>query len=363
MKATQIARWRLDNSRLAGDTFSAPEDVVRWHGAMQSQDYGPAKWSIGQRSANVLDPDIEEAVADGSILRTHVLRPTWHFVARDDIRWLLTLAGPRVQRSNAARYRELGLDARILGRCESRIVSALGGGNALTRDQIGEILDRAKIDRSGQRLPYMLMHLELEAVICSGPRAGKKHTYALVDERAPQGPRFDRDGALVELTRRYLRSHGPATIQDLRWWSSLTVSDIKHALDILGPEVERVIIDGLSFWSMASDEGRALTTRGAQLLQTYDELIVGYTTSRFFGDQHAAAVRAAWQDRQVPRDVVLVNGLVAGLWKRTIKKNGVAVVILTYDAPKASHARALETAGADLGRFLGLEPTVTIGRL
>ncbi len=362
MKALDVMRRRLRNSRLTGDAFATPEEVVAWHGAMQAQDYGPAKWSIGQRSL-VLDPDVERAVAEGSILRTHALRPTWHFIARDDIRWLLALTGPRVQRSNASRYRELGLDARTLGRCESRFVSALGGGNHLTRDEIAGVLDRAKIDRSGQRLPYVLMHLELEGVICSGPRAGKKHTYALLDERAPRGARLDRDEALAELTGRYLTSHGPATIQDLRWWSSLTISDIKHALDLLGSEVESMVIDGLTFWSMTSEVPRGATTRGAQLLQTYDELIVGYTTSRFFGDQRAAAVRVAWQDRRVPRDVVLVNGLVAGLWRRTIKRKEVTVEILTYDDPKASHTRALEAAGANLGRFLGLEPTVTIGRL
>lgn len=330
---------------------------------MQAQDYGPAKWSIAQRSTDVLDPDVDRAVADGWIVRTHVLRPTWHFVARDDIRWLLALTGPRVQRSNASRYRELGLDARTLGRCESKIASALEGGSSLTREEIGGVLDRARIDRSAQRLPYILMHLELEAVICSGPRAGKKHAYALLDERVPKGSRFDRDGALVELTRRYLTSHGPATIQDLRWWSSLTVVDIKHALDMLGPEIQNTAVDGLTFWSRASNGGPAPRARGAHLLQAFDELIVGYTTSRFFGDERAVAVRAAWQDRNQPRDVVLLNGCVAGLWRRKIGKDAVRVEILTFEEAKPGEVRALESAGTRLGYFLGLPATVNIARV
>ena len=140
MKPLEIARRRLRNSRLTGTGFGTPEEAVGWHLAMQSQDYGPAKWSVGQRSKGLTDRDLDEAVAAGSIIRTHVLRPTWHFVARDDLRWLLALSGPRVQQGNAGRYRELGLDARIRARVEKVIVSALEGGNRLTRKEIAAVL-------------------------------------------------------------------------------------------------------------------------------------------------------------------------------------------------------------------------------
>src|SRR5204863_8747347 len=140
--------------------------AVRWHGAIRAQDYGPAKWSIGQRTSNLVDEDLDRALMEGSIVRTHVLRPTWHFVARDDLRLMLSLTGPRVHQHNGPRYRELGLDETTRARSEAVIISALEGGNRLTRDEIGRALDRAKIDRSGQRLPYMLLHCELEAAIC-----------------------------------------------------------------------------------------------------------------------------------------------------------------------------------------------------
>src|SRR5687768_8116349 len=204
MNANEIARRRIGNSRLTGDRFAAPDDVVRWHLAMQAQEYGPAKWSIGQRSTGLVDAEVDGAVAAGSIVRTHVLRPTWHFVARDDIRWLLALSAPRVQQGNAGRYRELGLDERTRARAEKVIVAALEGGNRLTRKEIGAVLDDAGIDRSGQRMPYILSHCELEAVIGSGGLAGKQHTFALLDDHVPAGGRFDRDDALVQLVRRYL---------------------------------------------------------------------------------------------------------------------------------------------------------------
>ncbi|MEA2498251.1 MAG: hypothetical protein QOH26_656 [Actinomycetota bacterium] len=326
---------------------------------MQAQDYGPAKWSIGQRATKLFDHDIDDALETGSIVRTHVMRATWHFVARDDIRWLLALTGPRVQRANASRYRELGLDTRTLLRCEARIVAGLEKSGRLTREEIAKVLDAAKIDRSGQRLPHILMHCELEAIICSGGRRDKKHTYALFDERVPSDDRFDRDEALAELVRRYLASHGPATVKDLRWWSGLTAADIKHALAALDSEVKSETIDQITLWYLR-DRARLTRSRGAHLLQTYDELIVGYTESRFFGDPVGTKARTAWRDRQLPTGILLLDGMVGGHWRRTIGKNGVEVEVLTYEKPKRDEVQAIESAGARLGRFLDARATVNI---
>jgi hypothetical protein len=363
MDGLEITRRRMAGSRLTGRPFDAPDEAVRRHGAMQAQDYGPAKWSVGQRVPSLVDEDLDRALAAGTILRTHVLRPTWHFVARDDIRWLLALTGPRVQRHNGPRYRELGLDERTRARSLTVIASALEGGNHMTRDALGVVLDHAGIDRSGQRLPYLLMHCELEAAICSGGLEGRRHTYALLDERVPGDGRFDHDEALVELARRYLTSHGPATVQDLRWWSSLTAADVTRAMRMMGPDVQRESIDAVTFWSTASDAGPPPSGRTAQLIQAYDELVVGYTVSRWFGDPGAAVARAAWRDRSLPNGVVLLNGGVAGRWRRTIGKESVRVEALTYEDPAPSTVRALGAAAKRLARFLGRRVTVEARRL
>lgn len=363
MKTLEIARRRLRNSRLIGDGFESPNAVVRWHGAMQAQDYGPAKWSIGQRAAGLVDEDLDRALATGSVIRTHLLRPTWHFVAREDVRWLLALTGPRIQQHNGRRYRELGLDQRRRRRCESVIASALEGGNRLTRKGVAAVLDAAGIDRSGQRLPYVLMHCELEAVICSGGLSGKQQTYALLDERVPNGRAFDRDEALVELVRRYLTSHGPASVKDMSWWSGLTTADIRRALDLVGREVRSEAIDDIRLWSLAPDEARAPAARGALLLQPYDEVLVGFTESRYFGDPRAAAARASWGNRGLPNGVVLLNGGVAGLWRRTLGRASIKVEVFIYERPKPSDARALGGATAHLARFVGLPVTVETARL
>jgi hypothetical protein len=350
----------LRNSGLTESTFTAANEVVLAHVAMQSQDYGPAKWAVGQRARGLLDSDLERALANGSILRTHVLRPTWHFVAQEDIRWLLALTGPRVQKRIGPRLRELKLDPRSLSRSEAVIAAALKGSQHLTRKEIGNVLEDAGIDTSGQRLPYILLHCELNATICSGVIRGKQQTYALLDERAVKPRRFDRDDALAELTRRYLLSHGPATVQDFGWWSGLTVADIRRALDLLDSEVKSKSVDGISFWSIATDTSRAQGTREAHLLQPWDELIVGYSESRYFGDPLAEAARRAWGDRSLPFSVALLNGRVAGHWRRTIQTQTVKVEVLLYEEPKASGIRALEAEAANLGRFLDREATLEV---
>lgn len=361
--ALDIARLRMQNSGLGG-SFAGAVDVVSSHVAMQSQDYGPATWSIAQRAPGVTSDDIEQAIADGSIIRTHVLRPTWHFVAREDARWLLALTGPRVQQSMARRRRELGLDTETRARARAAIVDALEGGTALTRDEIAKLLESRGIDPAGQRLPHLLMDCELEAVICSGGRAGRHQTYALANERLPGRRPFDRDEAVVHLVRRYLDSHAPATVHDLSWWSSLTIGDIRRALDHLSPDVENRTVDGLELWSMTSTAEPADSSgKGGHLLQTYDELIVGYTRSRFFGDPRAEQARAGWKNRTLPTGLVLLDARIGGHWRRTTTKTAVKVEVLLYDEPTRSHRTALEEAASKLADFVGLRLELQIGLL
>jgi hypothetical protein len=351
MRAREIARRRIGNSGLIGRSYSSPREVVGRHGAMQAQEYTQSKWSIGQRARGLTHADVDAAIASGDIVRTHALRPTWHFVAREDLRWVLELTGPRVQQQNAPRYRELRLGENVLTRAVDLLVSALKGGVHLTRAEIAGVLDDAGIDRAGQRLPYILMHCELEAVICSGARNGTRHTYALVDERVPRGRRFERAAALAELIRRYLASHGPATVSDLRWWSSLTATDVRNTLETLGSEVRSDVIDGLTFWSLA-DEGAALAVKGAQLLHVYDELVVGYTESRFFVDPRLELARAGWRSRAVPGSVVLVDDRIAGHWRWSLAKASGKIEVLLY-GERPRRIRALRSAVEELGHFLG----------
>src|SRR5215204_5191344 len=201
MDKAGVAHRRLHNLRISSPSLASPEDVLRWLGAVQSQDYPGGKWSIGQRVPGITDAALDQAFDAGRLLRTHVLRPTWHFVLPDDIRWLLDLTGPRILATNAHYSRQFGVhDALADG--QRAIAKALEHGDYLTRKEIQAALQQAGISAHGLGLAYVLMCAELNGVICSGPLRGKQHTYALVEDRAPHAHRLGRDEALAELTRR-----------------------------------------------------------------------------------------------------------------------------------------------------------------
>src|SRR5258708_18431984 len=227
-----VSALRLRNEHLTGAPLARPEDVVRWLGDVQAQDFAGAKWALAQRARTKTDASIEEAFAGGRIVRTHVMRRTWHFVVPDDVRWMQALTAPRVRAAMAYYDRKLQLDARTFGRSQAVLARTLEGGQHRTREELGRALADAGIPASGQRLGHLMMRAELDAVICSGPRRGKQFTYALLDDRCPKAatPVLSRDEALAELTSRYFRSHGPASLRDFAWWSGLTVADVKKGV-------------------------------------------------------------------------------------------------------------------------------------
>lgn len=237
--------------------FADAADVVGWFGGLQSQDYHVAKWALALRlGPGVTDADLDRAFDDGVILRTHVLRPTWHFVAPGDLRWLLELTAPRIHALNTYAYRLGELDGPLLRRTTDLIADAVADGNHLTRTEIAALLARHGITAAGFRLGYILIHAELERMICSGPLRGKQHTYALLEERVPRAASLERDAALAELVRRFFTSHGPATTKDLAWWSSLTRADIATGLSLAGDALESTDVDGSTFWSAPETPAR-----------------------------------------------------------------------------------------------------------
>ena len=244
-----IPRIRLRQQRIAGPLMDKPDDVVRWMGAVQAQEYAQASWALGLRTRSAVAGDIDRALGEGAILRTHVMRPTWHFVSPQDIRWLLDLTAPRIRAGSARRYRELQLDDAVFARSNEALARGLEGGANLTRAELGQVLEQSGVDTSlPQRLPHILMRAELDGVICSGPKRGKQFTYALLDERVPRGPALAREEAVAKLVRRYFLSHGPATVQDFVWWSGLTTADARAGLESVRDQIAGEMIDGKMYW-------------------------------------------------------------------------------------------------------------------
>jgi hypothetical protein len=338
---------RLENQKLTGSTLRRAEEVVRWFGAVQAQDYIGAKWALALRTRGLTDHDVELAFAEGRILRTHVLRPTWHFVTRDDVRWLLALTGPRVQRINRAYARKWGLTDRTLARARSVIERALTDSQAATREELSAELRRAGIDATGQRLAHLLMDLELEAVICSGPRRGKQFTYALLDERAPKGRELRREAALCELTSRYFKSHGPATLRDFAWWSGLSLSEARQGAVLAQ-------VDPLT------EPPRAQRASGADyLLPNYDEYLIAYKDRRAVVDPTRVRNLGVFTSLEYPHHVVL-HGRVAGSWRRTVSVQSLTVDVRPYQRLTRLEADALTDQASRYGRFLDLAVEVRI---
>ena len=319
MDARALAAWRLHHFGLTEPRFDDPAEVVRWLGAVQSQDYLPAKWSIAQRTAGRTNTEIEAAFNAGRILRTHVLRPTWHFVLPNDIRWLLQVTGPRVHMRNRGAYRTNELDAPTLVRAATVITDHLQGGNNATRRELGDALARHGISAEGSRLAHIVMWAELEALICSGPLRGSQQTYGLLDERAPGARALDDDEALAELTRRYFISHGPASAGDLQAWASLTLTQVRRGLDMVAAEFESIEFDGLTLWFDGNAPPRDVPVPPILLLQLYDEYIMGYRESRGVIDVERTGT-AVPPGRPGLNGTVVVGTQAVGEWRRESRK-------------------------------------------
>jgi hypothetical protein len=359
VRGVDLARERLRSQGIEGRPLARAADVVRRLVASQAQDPAGARWALGLRTAGLDEDDVQRELDEGAILRTHVLRPTWHFVAPEDVRWLLALTGPRVEAVNARRYRELALDAATLRRATGALARALEGGRALTRGELRHALARAGIGADGQRMTYLLMHAELEAVVCSGPRRGKQLTYALLDERAPRGRPRARADALAELAARYFASRGPATVHDLARWSGLLVADVRAATEAVAAGLRRDVVEGVTYWSGADARPARGRRPGAHLLSLYDEYLSSYRDRSAICDP-VHARRLVGMGAALAY-VVVLDGRIAGTFRRTIERRAVRVRVTPFRRLLASEREAIGSAAERFARFVGGGREVDLG--
>ncbi len=351
LDAAAIVRRRMRAQRLTGEPHATPADAVAWSGAVQAQEFDEALWSVGMRARDCRAADVVAACDRGEILRTHVLRPTWHFVAAADLRWLLRLTGPRVLAKLAGRHRELALDARTLDRARDTLGGALADGRPRTRPQLAAVLQAAAIDTSGQRIAHIVMEAELRGVICSGTREGRQHTYVALGDGVPAAPDRSREDDAGELALRYFTSHGPATLRDFAWWSGLTVADGKAGVAAAGDRLESVDAAGAAWIAAPSGEGAPPAAPDALLLGTYDELLVAVRDLRY--------VDAGGRSRaDLPRRPVVLGGRTVGRWTRTVRRREIVVEVALETAPGARGPASLRAAADRFGAFFELPATL-----
>ena len=357
-----IKRQRMRRHRLVSAPFASATDVVDHFGAVQAQEFQWAFWGVGQRTARTTLADLEQLFNDGAILRTHVLRPTWHFVRPADIRWFLQLTGPRVHAANAYYYRRLELEDALFARSEELLTQALTGGKTLTRTELAGELERGGITASGQRLAYIAMHAELDGIICSGPRRGKQHTYIRLEDRVPPAPNLDRDDALKRLTERFFSGHGPATAPDFAWWSGLTLADVKRGIASLGNCLRAIDLDSVTYWDisdLAGDVGESSDKPVAvHLLPVYDEYLIAYK-------DRALVFAPAFQNsldsegEEIQAHIMLVDGLVSGGWRREITSEGVVISLRYLKGVSKIDPHLFASALDRYSRFLELPVVVS----
>jgi len=352
-----IVQQRLYNQRLSSPTFNTAEEVVRWLGAVQSQDYAGAKWAVGQRMKSATESTLDKAFNEGKILRTHLMRPTWHFVAPEDIRWLLMLTRPRVHAVNAFMYRQSGLEKSTFKKSNGTLEKALKDGKYLTRTELAATLEKAGISAEGFRLSYIMMYAELEGLICSGPRKGKQFTYALLEERVPQIQTLTREEALAELTRRYFLTRGPATLADFTWWCGLTMADAKNGIELVKAQLMSEVFNEQTYWFpdvKFPAKGKSLA---AHLLPNYDEYFIGFKDRSAIGEV-ARKVNLPDDSPALIANVIVLNGQIVGGWKRTLNKDKVSVELTPIARLAKDESQAIERAGKKFGDFLSLSPEI-----
>ncbi len=352
-------RSELLAARLAAQRIAAPRAglarLVAWMGAIQAQDYLASLWAVALRLPGaVTEAQVEQAIAGGQIVRVHAFRGTWQLIAPADVRWLLALVGPRLIAGWAGRFRELGLGAADFRRGEQAMARALAGGRELTRTELAVAVRDAGVATDGQRMAHMLVRAELAGLICGGARRGKQFTYALLDDRVPaRAPALPRQQAIAELARRYLRSRGPATDRDLAWWTGLPLGDVRAAIDSIGGELRARIVDRRTYWSA----GRVATPAGgAQLLPPFDEYLIAYRDrSAMLDAVHLGRINAGGG---MLGACIVVDGRVAGTWRRTLNRKHVLVELETFVRVTRARRQAIEEAAHRYGRFLGLPAQV-----
>jgi len=324
MTHQEISQHRLVSQKLLKTSSNSPQEIVHHLGTMQAQDYAMAKWAIGSR-CEATEKEIEEAINSGKIIRTHILRPTWHFVAAEDIHWMLDVSGPQVKRIILADTKKHGYDEKEFGKLNSAIEKILAGNNHLTRDEIIQELNMKKISGEYHLSPVLIMmYAELEGLVCNGIMKGKQMTYSLLEEKVTKPPtKLTKEEGLGKLAKLYFKSHGPATLSDFSWWSGFPATICKTVMNSISSELNSVEIDNQTYWFGTDLSLENNFRESVHFIPAFDEILISYKNRE-------ASILLEHQSKAFTKNgifkpTILENGKVIGTWKRTIKKDHVKI--------------------------------------
>jgi hypothetical protein len=350
MTLTDISRIRLISQRIETTDFITVKEIVSWMGAIQAQDYTMAKWAIGTRLLNPTDTKVEEAFDNGEVIRTHLMRPTWHFVSAEDIYWMLELTAPQIKSTLKSRHIGLELSEDAVAQANRLIEHTLSKETSVTREEIAVEFQKAKINTADNRLAHFLLLAEMNGIICSGEIRDNKPTYALLNERVPHKNILTREESLAELAKRYFRSHCPASVQDFSWWSGLSLTDARKGLESVKSNFISETVGNQTYWLSDSFPEIKKDLYSVHLLPAYDEFLISYK------DRNASLSlvdnRKIVSDNGIFRPVIAINGQVTGLWKRITTKNRVIIEIACFQEYDVTIKNLIEEIARRFGQFL-----------
>lgn len=347
-----IPKLRLLNQQLANPLFHSPKELVSWMGAVQAQDYAMAKWAVGMRLASATVRTVEEALQKGEILRTHVMRPTWHLVAAEDIRWMLKLSARRIKAANEAyaKGRE-EISEELYSKSNRVLETILAGKKRLTRLEIAEHFRHSGLVADNYHMTRFMVRAEVEGIVCGGESKGGKHAYMLLEECVPPVPDITKDEALARLARNYFRSHTPATLQDFVWWSGLSVTEAKQGIYLIGSELTEEQWKGQTWYLHESGRTRGSIKGHIRFLPPYDELLLGYKDrTDVLPSEHYSK---AFTRNGLFFPVILYEGQIVGNWDRKVKRNGCGPGCSLFRQESRIDEALLDKAQQQYMQFLG----------
>lgn len=360
-----ILRLRLRRQlieRPAGAAYGDPAEIVAHLGAMQAQDYAGSLWSVGLRCApGTTSSDIERAIVERRIVRTWPMRGTLHLVAPADIRWMLALLTPRAAARTAKRHEQLGLTDDVFQRARELLTEALSGGRQLARPDALALLEANGIPTADQRGYHILSSLAQEALLCCGPMEGNQKTFVLLDEWVPPGTAHQdtptNEQALARLAEKYFVARGPATIADFAWWAGIPKGEAREGLDAIAHRLEMMTVHGTEYW-LAPDGDADDETPIVHLLPGFDEYMLGYTDRSVQLGEYRRTYGSTVSANGMFSATVVVDGSVAGTWRRTLKSDRVDIVVRPFHKLSSTEIASLTAAADRYGEFKGLPAVV-----
>ena len=349
---TNISQLRLQNQHIGGTQFNSVKELVQWMGAIQAQDYGMAKYAIGVRLKNTMAQTIEDAINKGEIIRTHVLRPTWHFVAAEDIRWMLELTAKNLNRAMSSNNKRLELDEKTFKKSNVIIEKILRDGKHLTRKEIMAALEKKGIKTNDLRASHIMFRAETDLVVCNGIKKDKQFTYALLDERIAFTKKIEKQQALAQLAQRYFSSHGPATLQDFLWWSGLSIIDARNGLELIQSNLISEKYKDSTFWFSNNQVNTKPFTRKLFFLPSYDEFLISYKSREISMNPKFSS--RTFTTNGIFNPIIVQNAKVIGTWKPQLKRD-ILIKEYFFIPPTENQKRLCAKAAKEFGKFIQMK--------